>query len=478
MSVEIKIQEPASPNGELVHTAGAPAGPVRLPIVRQRRYQLIALLSVIALVAALVANNLLSRQYTAEGAVRQYLSALQAGDANKAWDAIQVATPTASVTASLTDRSALRAALATGKPDMRSFNLSQTSQIDSNTSSVAITYDTAAGSKQAKFVVQRGGQTQFGLYPVWHVVISPSILQITLPKGSAGIKIDGHTLALPDGQSTVAVLPLQHTVAFNGTGMLVTQTVPVDAFFSAGQAVGYQPQLTPAGQQQARAAITAAFASCAQGASSSPGSGSNCPQDAGLNQSTSGQWRLVGDPTQDLTFGVGQDGNPSGSGHYQMVFTYSAFDGTHQQVSAGGYMAALVLSQSDVAVSSIQGTQSTTSLQRPAGATDQAAKSAVAQALTQCAKSTADFVAGCPQQLFDSVPINISWSLTGDPLAGATVSFDPSTGIITVQGPLPMTASYSSGGVAKSRASTTTTYAATLLWDGQALQLVTIVGNL
>ena len=207
MSIEVQTNELASPNGELAPQPKAADGSRRLPIWRYRRYQLIALFAAVAFVATLVGNNLLARQYTPDGAVRQYLSALQASDSNRAWEAIQVTAPTALVTATVTDRSALQAALAVGKPDIKNFAVTHTNQLDTKTASVEVTYDTSSGSKQAKFMVQRSGKTSFGIYPLWHLMISPTILQITLPKGSTGISLDGKAIALPDGRSTIAWSP-------------------------------------------------------------------------------------------------------------------------------------------------------------------------------------------------------------------------------------------------------------------------------
>lgn len=141
-----------------------------------------------------------------------------------------------------------------------------------------------------------------------------------------------------------------------------------------------------------------------------------------------------------------------------------------------GYLASLALAATDITVGSIGNTRDAPGLHRPAGATDQAVKDLVAQRFAQCAKSTADVTADCPQQLVDVEVSSISWSMTGDPLAGATISFDSGTGLITVDGNLPMTASYRSVGTAKSKASFTRSYEASLLWDGQAVQLVTIAG--
>ena len=475
MSVEVETKEPESPNGQLTPSA-PPHGAERLATWRRRRYQVGVLLVSVAFVAALVVNNLLARQYTADGAVRQYMSALQTGDGAQAWAAIQVTAPTAPVAATVTDRNALQAALSSGKPDIKDFTITSTNQLDSTTTAVAVTYDTSGGSKQAKFLVTRSGQTHFGIYPVWHLVITPTILEVTLPKGSGSVSIDSKQIALPDGKSTIAVLPLVHRLQVTGTAMLTAQTISVDAFFSLALSVAYKPALTPAGLASAKVAIKAAFAACAQ-QTDSIGPNHGCPQDPGLSGSVSGQWSVVGDPTQDLTIALDKDQNIIGLGHYQMVFTYQSH-GTQHLPAAGGYAASLIMSSADVAVSSIANSQDAPGLQRPAGATDQAIKDAVAKGFAQCAKSTVDFLADCPQELIDLEVSKISWSESGDPLAGATINFDSSTGLISVSGNDTMTASYLSIGHPTTRASFTRTYTAELLWDGQSLQLVTIIGNI
>ena len=402
-------------------------------------------------------------------------AALQAGDAGKAWDAIQVTAPTTSVTATVTDRSALQAAFAAGKPDIKNFTVTSTSQLAASTTSVEVTYDTSAGSKQAKFIAQRSGQTHFGIYPVWHVVITPTILQVTLPKGSNGVSIDGKAIALPDGKSTVAVLPVPHKLQFTGTDMLAAQTVSVDAFLSLGQAVAYQPKLTTAGMAKAKAAIKAYFDTCAKQSGLTP---TGCPQSVSNPFVGSGQWQLVGDPTQDLSVSFDQDLNPVGTGHFQMVFAYQE-DGTTGALhapSSGGYNAALVLASSDIAVASISSAGGLPALQRPAAATDQAAKDLVAKAFAQCAGAQAASPADCPQGLAFPDVSNVSWKLSGDPLSAATVSFDQTSGLFIVQGNFNMTTTYYVQGYPYSRPSYTTTYKAYLFWDGQALKLITISG--
>jgi hypothetical protein len=476
MSIEVETTEHDSPNGQLKSVAPSPPVAERVPIWRQRRYQLGTLFVAIAFVAVLVGNNLLARQYTPDGAVRQYLAALQAGDATKAWDVIQVMAPTASVAATVTDKSALQAALAAGKPDIKDFTVTGTSQLDATTTAVEVTYDTSAGSEQAKFLVQPSGQTHFGIYPVLHVVITPTILQITLPKGSSGVSIDGKLVALPQGTSSVAVLPVAHKLQLNGTALLAGQTVSVDAFYSLAQSVSYTPALTSDGLAKAKAAINAYFTACTKQTSLRP---AGCPQSETNGFVSSGQWQLVGDPTQDLAIGFDKNLNPVATGHFQMVIAYQedGYTGTLHDVSSGGYSAGLVMTPTDITVTSITSDSGLADLQRPAAATDQAAEALVKAAFTQCAGARASAQADCPQKLFAADPSNISWQLSGDPLSGATVSFDQQSGVLTVQGNFNMTATYYIIGYPYTQSSDTTSYTAYLLWDGQALKLVTISGD-
>src|SRR4029077_12750770 len=153
---------------------------------------------------------------------------------------------------------AMQSALSTAKPDIKSFALTGASNSGSGTI-VSVSYDTATGTKQTKFKVQRSGETHFGLYPAWHLVVVPTLLSITLPTGSSGVTIDGKAVALPSGTSTVAVLPLAHKVQINGTQILAAQTLTVDTFLSLGQSVSYQPTLTPAGMDKAKSAIKTWF---------------------------------------------------------------------------------------------------------------------------------------------------------------------------------------------------------------------------
>jgi hypothetical protein len=476
MSTEVETKDSASSE-----PAAAPSVSSTLPRLapapwRQRRYQIIAGALAIALIAAFAANNVLARQYSPAGAVSQYLSAIQSGDANAAWSLIQVSAPTTTVDATLIDRASLQAALGSARPDIRSFAVIQTANADANMAAVAFSYETAAGTKQSTFTVQRSGDTRFGFFPIWHVVLTPAFLRFVLPKGSAGVTIDGKAIALPEGaKSVVAVLPLSHKIQFNGTQILETQTVGVDAFSAATQAVPYQPKFTSAGLVAAKTAIKAAFDACAKSTSFAP---NGCPQKNDTYFVNSPQWQVVGDPVQDLTISFDQDLKPFGTGHYQMEIAYqgAGSPGTHHDVSSGGYNAQLQLTASDVAVGSIGAVQGLPALQRPAAASDQAAKDLVSKALQQCSAQRLQSPPDCPQQIVAAGVSNVRWTLGGDPLANATVTFDQQSGVFTVHGSLAMSASYDWLGIAETGSSFYPAYNALLFWDGQGFVLVTIQG--
>src|SRR5712692_4830353 len=154
------LQDPQTPASEdsipqAPSTAAAPVTPTPPAIARpklwqQRRYVITAAILLAAVVGAGLGNNFLARQYTPDGAVRQYLSALQSGNASDAWSVIQVSAPTQPVAATLTDQAAMQAALSAGKPDIKSFAMTGTTATGSVTI-VSLSYDTATGTKQAKF---------------------------------------------------------------------------------------------------------------------------------------------------------------------------------------------------------------------------------------------------------------------------------------------------------------------------------------
>jgi hypothetical protein len=368
----------------------------------------------------------------------------------------------------------LQAALASGKPDIKTFAITATINANASVAAVNFSYETSGGTKQGTFSVERAGENTFGFYPVWHVVITPAVLHVALSQGGSGVTIDGKAIALASGaKSAVAVLPLAHKIRFNGSQMLEGQAVAVDAFPSSDLSVPYQPALTSAGFAAAKVAIKSAFDACAK---STTFTQNGCPQKYDAYFVSSPQWQLVGDPVQDMTIAFDQDLNASGTGHYQLEIAYqeAGSPGTHHDISSGGYRANLFIAATSVAVASISAADGLPALQRPAGASDQTAKDIVSKALTQCAGLQLQIPPDCPQKIIAAGAHNVRWTLSGDPLASATVTFDQKTGVFTVHGSFSMSASYDWLGNAENAASAYPAYDALLCWDGQAFVLVTI----
>ncbi|MDQ6880121.1 MAG: hypothetical protein M3082_20955, partial [Candidatus Dormibacteraeota bacterium] len=220
----------------------------------------------------------------------------------------------------------------------------------------------------------------------------------------------------------------------------------------------------------------AAFGACALRTSANLDDGA-CPQGLSTYLNSSGRWQFIGDPTQDLTFNFDKDLNVAGIGHFQAIFGYQGGSQGIQRVpSSGAYSAALALAPTDVTVASIQATSGLPALARPPGATDQAARDLVTQALKNCATVRAESVANCPQFAPDVLISNVRWRLTQNASSAATMSFDPTNGLFTVHGTFAMSVTYTWFGYPKSGNSLNTAYDARLFWDGQAYQLVTIDG--
>jgi hypothetical protein len=472
---EAAVEAPIEQTQEVASPATRPAKP---KLWQRRRLQIGAGTLIALVIVAVLANNIIASQYTPEGALRAYLSALQSGNASAAWNQVQVSASAGNATATLTDQAALQAALATAKPDFRSSDITATSNVDANTAQIAVIFDTSKGTKQARFLVQRSGDKRFVFYPIWRVVLAPAVLTVTLPKGAAGVSVDGRSLALTAGKSTIALLPVQHKIVFDPTPLLAQQTVAVDAFLAGDQTVAYRPTLTDAGMVKAKAAVTAYFNDvCAKQPTANPDQ-ATCPQATDTYLSYAGQWHLVGDPTQDLAITSDADQNISAVAHFQMDFAYSegGVQGTRQVPAGGGYSAALQLDGSNLTVAKIAKLDGLPAVQRPAGASDQAAKDLVAKGFGQCAAISAETVANCPQAAPDVIIANVHWGLNGDPVSGATVTYDGNSGLLTVHGNFSMSVSYSWFGNARNRSSYVTAYDASLFWDGQALQLITIDG--
>jgi len=444
---------------------------------------LVAAAALLLIAGGVVANAALSRQSSPEGSSQAYLDGLRSGDASAAWSAMQVNQPQQPVEAKLLDESSLKAALSTAKPTFRSATVTKTAQ-DGDSAATDIRVNRPEGELQTTLLLRRDdAERRYGLYPRWRVMVSPAILRATLPAGASGLIVDGQAVHVSGaGEHKLAVLPVPHRVQMQAGSLLEGQTASVDATYSAGGEVklALRPRLSSLGREKASTAIRADFAACAGMSLAAP---VGCPQHSDTNATTGLHWQLIGDPMAGASVDFDQDDHLVGAGHFLMTLSYQPpyREGTTaHDVSGGTYEAHLEINGSQLKVSSIDPTGNVPNLSRPAGASDEAAKALVKDAIQKCATATIVNPTDCPQNSSrDYTNLkNIHWTLNGDPVSDATVNWDGEHQTFDVDGHYDMTLEYDELGSHMRTQSTTKIYQAKLIWDGKAYQLIRIDGHL
>lgn len=445
------------------------------------RTQVLVALALVLLVAAIGANSYFSGLFSPAGAVSQYLAALGSGDASAAFAAMAVAPSTSPVDTSLTDGAALAAALKGSRPPISNVTIGAT-RFNGTTALVDVSYKLGAANRHDTLTVVQSGTRHLDLYPTWQVSIAPVLYQLTLTAAQGALSIDGHQVAIAtDKAQTIAVLPLAHQLQTAGSAMVLPGTENKDSTLLGGSTtpITLPLKLTSAGLAATKKAVADTLGACAGRTELKP---TGCPQASTATLVDEVKWQLVGDPTTDLAVGTGTAASLVGTGHFQMVLSDhpSYGSGTQHEAIGGPYSAALSVSPSDVKVNSIGLGTGVPAATRPAGATDQAAKDLVAAALAKCAAATTAQVNDCPQLTTLSIvdATNVRWTLSGDPLAGSTVTFDGDTSLLRVAGDFSMTIDFDMAGSHYQGASAAKRYEADLFWDGSALQLVTVQGVL
>ena len=447
------------------------------------RAMLIAAALLLLIAGGVVTNLVLSGQSSPEGSSQRYLDGLRSGDASAAWLAMEVSQPQQPVEAKLLDQSSLKAALAGAKPDYRSATVTKTAQ-DGASAATDIRVSRPEGELQTTLLLRRDdAERRYGIYPTWRVVVPPAVLRATLPEGASGVVIDGQPVHLSGaGEHKIAVLPVPHSVALQGGSLLEAPTANADATYSAGGEVkvALLPRISNLGREKAKAAIKAQFVTCAGMTEAAP---VGCPQHVDTNATTNLRWQLIGDPSAGSSVDFDQDQHLVGSGHFLMTLSYEPplRPGTPaHDVSGGTYQAHLQIKGSEIQVTSIDQAGNVPNLSRPGAATDEAAKALVKDAIQKCAAATIVNPTGCPQNTDRDYTNfkNIHWTLTGDPLADATVNWDGEHQICVVTGHYEMTLDYDALGSHMQTKSSTRLYSAKLIWDGNAYQLIKIDGLL
>jgi hypothetical protein len=246
-------------------------------------------------------------------------------------------------------------------------------------------------------------------------------------------------------------------------------------------------------------AAKSALMKCAQAASLSP---SGCPQSIADYGNTEGvAWKLLGEPLdhavaspQASAFNAGEPG-VTVSGLYQMEVSYTtAGQSIRPYLDLVGGVATANMTWDGTSFQKVQfgiagfGDATVPPFARPVGATDEAALAAVRDAFRACfhlpPPPTDPSIPNCPQnETTDPNTTTASWTLIGDPLQGALVSFDPQHGNVVVTGNYAAELHYevkipgnpyyyNTGSHTKSHRGS---YTATLAWNGQGIDLIKVV---
>jgi hypothetical protein len=238
-----------------------------------------------------------------------------------------------------------------------------------------------------------------------------------------------------------------------------------------------------------------------------------CPQSSQFSQWVSGygaspesvQWRLVGQPLANGVAVVSPSGPASSTG---VVDVYGQYAMTLSVSQAGqairptgefsGGIADASMTWDGSSFQDVQFAQGPSSmlpsgvnvapLTRPNPPTDAQVLAAVGSAMHDCVtiafKPTDPTVPNCPQAgATDQWATSAQWSNANgtDPMVGALVNFDPSSGAFIVSGGFDMNLHYVVGGNPDGvndgphDEPSSGNYKATVVWDGTALHVVTIV---
>jgi len=444
---------------------------------RGRRMQLGA-----GLIAALAFGTALGyglrfQAWTATGAAGRYLAALSHGDAFAAWAEMEVSSPP-KADLNLVSQASLAAALRTGQELGSKISVGKTLVSGRDT-----IVDAKVGAHPLQLFLARGpALARRSFLPGWTILVRPIDLTVARLAASQPLSIDGQLVQTRPGKPTiVAVLPLRHVITLGATSMLQSQSqiFDMEPTFSSAE-MGFVPKFTPAGEVAAVAAVRAAFDNCTASSEPAP---ANCPQ-ALASLPSSVTWRLIGDPTNGMTFSLDSQGRFAAEGNYQMTASYrpSPLRAAGKITLTGSYAAVLQVHGDSVDVTAINPTTEVrTTLPEPTAAQEQQGLQIVSEALSACAAARVIDPPNCPQADWRAVGnvANVRWTLHGDPLIGATMTLESQNSLYQVDGPLNMTVSYDLDELVTahySEASSNTLYRAEMAWDGTEFQLVTLRG--
>ena len=429
-----------------------------------------AVLCVVAVLAVTLAGETSAPEPPPALAARAYLSALATNDAGKIWKAVTVADVQLPAGDQLLGRDDLARMLTVAAN--RHQPISSLTLLETGREGGDVVYQ-AAYQESGDFHTAK-----LTLRPVaaaWKVALTPAAIALPALPAAIKVAVDGAAVGgIAAGHpDTLSVLPGVHAVAESGSAPYGNRSVQVTAVLPLPAVA--QPDLSPALDPAAAAAARSFAAGIVQGcASSTAARPDGCPNQVDVPAGTPVSWSSLGAPAADAQLQLDDQGGTVIRAHYQLVAAYPVHvpeDTKH--VAVGGGFSVPAVWADDAWKASAQPQAAGFDAARP-GASDSALTGAVGSGFDACAASKLLRPADCPQGLpSQGFVAAVQWRLTGDPLNGATISFDAQRSVFSVTGAYAMAVTYTEAGVPRS-AAVSGFYRADLFWDGSRPVLVSI----
>lgn len=261
-------EESNAPMSAAVLSPGVGTGAAApVPAPRRRPWNLMLALGAVGIVlivtAGVIANALVSDQYSPRRAVLDYLTAQSRGDVDGMWQNAVFRGGEGAYHDFFTKQALQGMMTLSANRDISSLRVENVKQVNSNAmlATVVANWYGSPGTLELR-VEKDPSRTHWLVYPSWRVVAPTSSINFTYPSQGGEISIDG--VVLPDSAgSTIQLISGKHYVAMSPTDILAEWSQTVDAS-SPSQSIDVQitDTLTPAAAQAAADAVKRALTTC------------------------------------------------------------------------------------------------------------------------------------------------------------------------------------------------------------------------
>jgi hypothetical protein len=501
-AAESKGTEPAPPTTQTRQSPKVPRGSNWHP---SKRVKIGAAIVVVVIVLGIIGNVFLTSRTGPDVAAANYITALESGNADAAWNLMTVQSTTSSGSPSTIGQSAFKVALqAQGNLHPTNVHAWLPGGIGSFSVPVSVSYHDDTGDHTVSLtLVKDSSSHNYLFYPAWKVIVNPVVSTITVSTGVGAVTIDGQSVTATGspGTMTVDLLPGNNTVSAAGGGLYTetNTTIRVQPDGSTSQqTVAIAPTLNAPALASAKKVVQDLFTHCVQTSSSQLES---CPQsvDTPCCGATTVTWSQLGDPVAGMVVqpanaqtSYGGSGATSGSPSFDAIGTFLMIatwpndsDAGHpsQSLSSGIYDAQLTWNGASFVGTNV-GTYNRASapitVNAPKSVTNAQVLQAVSAGFAACAADPSSGPSNCPMPNTNCSP-QAQWTLVGNPTDPSTtqVTFDASSISYKVTGAYTMSfttpgGSCSSDQFANTSGTDSSNYSAQVVWNGSKLQLIAI----